>query len=217
KEAVHAASQAIYGTPTTAAAISSINSAISSLNTQASSATVGAAAQASSRYSAAISQASKHYEDAKSRVSAQVSGTPEPVHKQMFSSVEQAYSDSIAAASQGLDDAVEGIQGALHTPAAGGLGETFGMTQGPYQSMSSIASSRLSEGLGHASEQYHSAKQAVGAEPTPAHQAYMASAQAVYYQGIGMAHDRYSSFLEQASSAMATPSTAGYEAYIAAA
>jgi hypothetical protein len=59
-----------------------------------------------------------------------------------------------------------------------------------YASISSLAASQLSQGLSAASAQYESAKIAVGVTPTPVHQQYLDAAQAAYYQGIGVAHDR---------------------------
>jgi len=208
--AVEAASNAIYGTPTTAAAMSSASSLTDSVLSQTASATAGAASAASARYDEAVNQASQHYAAAKSRVSIQVSGTPKPVHQQMFASVESAYSDSVAAASERLQAAISAV-----SPTASASGLFAKSTQGAYESISSIASSRLAEGLGSASAQYESAKVAVGIEPTPAHQAYLASAQRAYYEGIGMAHDRYSSFVNAASSAVGAAPTTGYQVYLA--
>jgi len=177
ESAVTAASQALYGTPTTAAAASSILSFADEVGSQFQSATNNAAAAARSHYDAALSQASGHLEAANSRISVQISGTPKPMHKQMFASVESAYSEAVKAAEKHYKTALAGSPFA-HS------------TQGAYASMSSIASERLAEGLSAASAQYQSAKIMVGAEPTPVHQQYLASAQAAYFQGVGIAHDR---------------------------
>lgn len=82
---------------------------------------------------------------AKSRASVQVSGTPKPVHEQMFSSIESAYSGSLNAASKRLQDALgytESVTSMFSSP-----------TQGVMESISSVASSRLAEGLSQASAQ----------------------------------------------------------------
>ncbi|USW52719.1 hypothetical protein Slin15195_G060380 [Septoria linicola] len=155
-------------------------------------ATAAPLAAASSAYASAALEASKHYDAVMSRVSAQISGTPKPVQEQMYASAESAYSNALNAASARYYS-------------------TF-PTQGYVESISSVASSRLAEGISAAQEQYRSAKIAVGAEPTPAHQQYLASAQAAYYQALGLAHGRYNDFVEAASSAIApTPTATGYQ------
>lgn len=182
--AITAASYAIYGTPTTAAYASS-----------ASSLAADAASVASLKYSEAVAQASSHWVAVRSRVSLEISGTPKPIHEQMYSSAESAYSDAVALASSRLDSAL------LVLPTASAYSA--------YASISSVASSQLSQALKTASAQYHSAKIAVGAEPTPAHQAYLANAQQAYYHGIGVAYDQYSSFVDAAKSAVGA-TTPGY-------
>ncbi|EGP89489.1 uncharacterized protein MYCGRDRAFT_69588 [Zymoseptoria tritici IPO323] len=142
-------------------------------------------AHATSAYSNAMSEAGQHYENAMSRISAKVSGTPAPVHEQMYASVESAYFAAVQAANGRFSNAF------------------VPKTQGTYESISSIAASRLSDSLSAASAQYQSAKVAVGAKPTPVHQQYLASAQAAYYQALGVAHGRYSEFIDAASSAIA--------------
>jgi hypothetical protein len=144
----------------------------------------------------AVSDAQKHYEIVKSRVSAQVTGAPKPVHEQMYSSAEAAYSDAVSAANQRLS-------GAFGAP----------ITQQNYLArISSVASSRLADGVSAAQAQYHRAKVAVGAEPTPVHEQYLTSAQAAYYQALGLAHGRYSEFVDAASSVVApTPTATGIQ------
>jgi hypothetical protein len=143
-----------------------------------------------------MSEAGKHYENAMSRISAQVSGTPAPVHEQMYASVESAYFAAVQAANGRFSNAF------------------VPKTQGVYESISSVAASRLSDSLSAASAQYQSAKIAVGAEPTPVHQQYLASAQAAYYQALGVAHGRYSEFVDAASSAVAPTPTTGISASV---
>jgi len=82
---------------------------------------------------------------AKSRASEQISGTPSPIHAQIYASIESAYSGSLNAASQRLQDALsytDSVSSVLSSP-----------TQGALESISSVASSRLAEGLSQASAQ----------------------------------------------------------------
>ncbi|CAI6341289.1 unnamed protein product [Periconia digitata] len=164
-QAVTAASYAIYGTPAPTAAFYSVQ------------------AQASSRYNDAVSLANEQYTNAKSGLSALVSGTPKPAHQTMFSMIEKAYSDSLAAASERLEVAAQYTDSAKTYVA--------GPTQGYFESVSSIASSRLSEGISAASAQFTS-------QPTPA----LEGARRQYYEAIGLAHARYSDFVGAASSAL---------------
>jgi hypothetical protein len=206
--AVAAASQAIYGTPTPVGYASSASSVAASIAAQAAQTSESVAIAAASKYQEASAQAQSHYDAAKSRIYEQMAGTAKPVHRQMFQSAKSAYSDAISAASERYGSAAE----ALPTVAP-----VFEKVEDAYASISAIAASRLSEGLSAASAQYQSAKIAVGAEPTPAGQAYLASAQQAYYQGIGYAHDQYSSFVGAASSAVGATPTTGWQAYVAAA
>jgi hypothetical protein len=206
--AVAAASQVIYGTPSPVGYAASASSAAASIAAQAAQTSESVAIAAASRYEEASAQAQSHYDAAKSRIYDQMAGTAKPVHRQMFQSAKSAYSDAISAASERYGSAAE----ALPTVAP-----VFEKVEDAYASISAIAASRLSEGLSAASAQYQSAKIAVGAEPTPAGQAYLASAQQAYYQGIGYAHDQYSSFVGAASSAVGATPTTGWQAYVAAA
>lgn len=63
-------------------------------------------------------------------------------------------------------------------------------------------------------DRYENAKMAVGAQPTPAHQQYLAEAQKHYYQGVGLAHDQYSRFLGAASIAVHGTPTPVYESLL---
>ncbi|KAK4980747.1 hypothetical protein LTR66_010373, partial [Elasticomyces elasticus] len=206
--AVTAASYVIYGSPAPAgqSIVSQVSSVAVSISSQIGSFGGGAVSMASMRYDQAIDLAQNQYSVAKSRVSVQAAETPEPVHERLYASIETAYSDSMSLAREKLDKALgytATITGAVPTS-----------TQAPLESISSIASVRLAEGLSIASQQYTSAKNAFGAQPTPANQAYLASAQRAYYEGIGMAHDRYSAFLNAASSAISGPSPPAYQSFI---
>lgn len=204
QSAVAAASQAIHGTSAKVEAESSLPSVVDEMGSQFQSATDYAVAAARSHYDAALSQASSHLEAAKSLISVQVSGTPEPMNNKMFASAESAYSEAVEAAGSNYKTALAG------SPFAYSIQDAYG-------SISRIASERLAEGLKAASAQYQSAKIMVGAEPTPVHQQYLMSAQAAYYQAVGLAHDRYSSFLQEASNAVGATPTPAYQAYLAAA
>ncbi|KAG9236728.1 hypothetical protein BJ875DRAFT_455792 [Amylocarpus encephaloides] len=181
-EAVSAARAIIYGTP-----VPILDSA---------------ATQASKAYSNAISRASEQYSLARSIVSAQISGKPKPVHEEMFSSVEAAYSDSVAAASSKLQAAASLASSAV-----------YGAPSGALESATSVAQSRLSEGLDAASSRYQQAKDYVAAVNTraPQKQKMLMQMQEQYYAGIGMAHARYSEFIEAASSAVMPKPTPFHE------
>ncbi|KAF2015601.1 hypothetical protein BU24DRAFT_181385 [Aaosphaeria arxii CBS 175.79] len=161
--AVTAASYAIYGTPTPTAVFQTIQ------------------IQASSRYDQVVSLANEQLSSAKSQLSVLASGTTKPAHETMLSLIEKAYSDSVAAASERLQVALQ-YTDSVKSYAAG-------PTQGYFESVSSVAASKLSEGISAASAQFTS-------KPTPA----LDNAHRQYYEAIGLAHARYSEFLEAASS-----------------
>ncbi|KAF2114135.1 hypothetical protein BDV96DRAFT_647616 [Lophiotrema nucula] len=167
-QAVSAASYAIYGTPAPTALFNNVQS------------------EASSRYSDTLNLANEQYTNAKSQLSALVSGTPKPAHETLLSMVDKAYSDSVAAASERLQAALQ-YTDSIKSYAAG-------PTQGYFESVSSVAASKLSEGLSAATAQFTS-------QPTPA----LEGARRQYYEAIGLAHARYSEFLGAASSAVYGP------------
>ncbi|KNG48141.1 hypothetical protein DDE82_004827 [Stemphylium lycopersici] len=167
-QAVTAASYAIYGTPTPTAVIKTVQ------------------IEASSRYNDAVSVASEQFENAKAQLSLLVSGEPQPAHSTMLSYFEKAYSDSVAAASERLSNAMQ-YTDSVKSYAAG-------PTQGYFESVSSIASSRLSDGLSQASAQF-----------IPQSTGVADGARRQYYEAIGLAHARYSEFVDAASSAVSGP------------
>jgi hypothetical protein len=125
EQAITAASWAIYGTPTPV---------LQSL-----------ASRASSRYDEVASAAKDQYSVALSKASVAVSGTPKPAHEPILSSIEEAYLGSLSAASEQLHSALgytNSISSFWARP-----------TQGVFESISSVASSRLQEGLSQASAQ----------------------------------------------------------------
>jgi hypothetical protein len=155
------------------------------------------AAKATEAYSAALSRASDNFAHARSIISAQISGEPKPYHQEMLGSLETAYIDSVAAARARLQDAVSAASTVVYgtpTPAY----------QSVWGSLSSAAQSRLSDGLSAASAQYEEAKSYVASlnAPTPTQQKLLDQIQEQYYAGVGMAHARYSDFINAASSAV---------------
>ncbi|QSZ31867.1 hypothetical protein DSL72_001436 [Monilinia vaccinii-corymbosi] len=159
-----------------------------------------AASSAKAAYSDALSRASEYYSQAQSVVLAQVSGTPKPVHQEMLNSVESAYSDAVNAANSRLQLALSGASTAI-----------YGVPTGAFESIRSVAASRLSDGLKAASAQYDAAKSHIGPALNPAAQQLLHQAQNQYYAGIGLAHVRYSEFLEAASSAVMPTQTSFHQ------
>ncbi|KAH7023904.1 hypothetical protein EDB80DRAFT_57609 [Ilyonectria destructans] len=158
---------------------------------------------AQAAYSSAVSRASEQYSSALSVVSAQIYGTPKPVHGQLLSSVSNAYQSAVSAASDKFNNAVEGIKGTPATP-------TTTPTFVDWQNVESIAAQRLNEGRLWAEVQYQSALIALGlatsATPTPSTvmEKYYEQAKFNYYAGLGIAQDRYYSFMAGASSALSS-------------
>ncbi|EOA83317.1 uncharacterized protein SETTUDRAFT_22019 [Exserohilum turcica Et28A] len=179
-QAVTAASYAIYGTPTPTAVIQTIQ------------------IEASSRYNEAVSMASAQLENAKAQLSLLISGEPQPAHQTMLSYFEKAYSDSVAAASERLSNAMQYTQSVKDYAAS--------PNQGYFESVSSIASSRLAEGLSQASAQF-----------LPQSTGVAEGARRQYYEAIGLAHARYSEFMGAASSAINGPQQGTVESLASAA
>jgi hypothetical protein len=157
------------------------------------------AAQAA--YSNAIALAADRYSSAFSVVSAQVESTPKPVHEQLFSSVSAAYDGAVSAASQKFNDAVaaasSGVYHTAPTPTKSG-------SLPDWKKVEAIAAQRLNEGKLWAEVQYQSVLIALGAAtptPTSPPEKYYEQARYHYYAGLGIAQDRYSSFMSAASSA----------------
>ncbi|KJK94469.1 hypothetical protein H633G_01674 [Metarhizium anisopliae BRIP 53284] len=162
-------------------------------------ASVTSAAQAA--YSSAVALAADRYSSAFSVVSAQVGGTSRPVHEQLFSSVSAVYDGAVSAASKKFNDAVaaasSGVYNTAPTP-------TKSSNLPDWKKVESIAAQRLSEGKLWAEIQYQSiliALQLATPTPTSPSEKYYEQAKYHYYAGLGMAQDRYSSFMAAASSA----------------
>lgn len=163
-------------------------------------AAASAAAAARAVYSSAVSAASNRYSSALSVVSAQIDGTPRPVDEQLFSSVSAAYDKAVSAASGKLDAAVDAASSGVY----GKPTPTRPARHAGWEKAESVAARHLNEGRLWAEVQYQSALMALGlATPTPMSPADKLVEQAKfnYYAGLGLAQDRYTSFMSAASSA----------------
>ncbi|CAL3970748.1 unnamed protein product [Diplocarpon coronariae] len=185
-EAIAAASAIIYGTPAPI--------------------TDSVAARATAAYNAAVSGANERYDAARSLISAQISGEPKPAHEEILSSIKAAYKNNLAAASSEL-------QSSLSAGSTAFYGTPTPTYQSILSSISSVAHVKLSEGINAASAQYANGKSYVAAIKTPApdKQKLLGQMQDQYYAGLGMAHARYSEFMDSASSAVLPRQTPAYE------
>ncbi|PNS17913.1 hypothetical protein CAC42_3872 [Sphaceloma murrayae] len=127
---------------------------------------------------------------AASRISEQISGTPKPIHEEMLHSVQDSYWGALHAARSKYDAVIAQTKKFEQS------------TQAPYESLSSVASENLAKALQSVSSRYSEATSAAGLAPTPAHQSVIGEAQRQYYEGIGFAHDQYSSYLRYATRAL---------------
>ncbi|KAI1169537.1 hypothetical protein F4777DRAFT_208934 [Nemania sp. FL0916] len=170
---------------------------------------------AQSAYTAAIAKAADQYARAMSVASVQVVGKPTPAHEEIFSSVSSGYFQAMAAASSQLHEAMatasENIYGTPTTKWAPAMPTVPSVD---WERVQSIANHRLQDSLNWASEQYESAKVAIGAaEPTPSTYLQEAEKRAEklfdqakhnYFAGIGIAHAQYTEFLSAASGAVSS-------------
>lgn len=142
---------------------------------------------ASSAFADSTSQAKILYEIAKSQVMGQMAQSSAPAHSQVLSSIESAYSGAVKYATQEFEARIGAIKA---TPTSAG----------PLAYISSVASSRLSEGLTLASEQL--ALHTVPATTSAGFQPFVLDAQRRYYEAVGVAHDHYTAFVSTASEAV---------------
>ncbi|KAJ5805687.1 uncharacterized protein N7503_003289 [Penicillium pulvis] len=147
------------------------------------------ALQASSAFADSTSNAKVLYEIAKSQVMGQMAQSSEPAHAQVLSSIESAYSGAVNYATNEFDAKIAAIR-ATPTPA------------GPLAQISSIASSRLSEGLSVASEKLAHIQPIPSQTSSAGLQPYVLDAQRRYYEAVGLAHDHYTAFVSTASHAV---------------
>ncbi|USP77692.1 uncharacterized protein yc1106_04966 [Curvularia clavata] len=168
-QAVTAASYAIFGTPTPTAVIQTIQ------------------IEASSRYNDAVSAASQQLENVKSQLSSLISGQPQPAHQTLLSYFEKAYSDSVEAAKVRMSNAMQYTESVKRPLAA--------TQSGFLESVSSSASSRLSEALSRASDEFFP-------QSTLAPEGALRQG---YYEAVGKAHVYYSAIINAASDAVTNP------------
>ncbi|KAJ5663499.1 hypothetical protein N7507_004230 [Penicillium longicatenatum] len=145
--------------------------------------------QASSAFADSTSNAKILYDIAKSQVMGQMAQTSEPAHAQILSSIESAYSGAVNYATKEFDAKIAAVR-ATPTPA------------GPLAQISSIASSRLSEGLSVASEKLAHIQPIPSQTNSAGLQPYILDAQRRYYEAVGLAHDHYTAFVSTASHAV---------------
>lgn len=160
---------------------------------------------ASSAFADSTDQAKVLYEIAKSQVLGQMAESSAPAHAQLLASIESAYSGSLKYATDELESKLHAVR-ATPTPS----------TAGPLAQISSIASSRLNQGLSLASEQLTQvqppATTATASLPRGGLDPFVLDAQRRYYEAVGLAHDHYSAFVSTASGAVygsPTPTPAG--------
>ncbi|KAJ5365172.1 hypothetical protein N7517_008058 [Penicillium concentricum] len=148
---------------------------------------------ASSAFADSTDQAKVLYEIAKSQVLGQMAESSAPVHAQLLASIESAYSGSLKYATDELESKLCAVR-ATPTPS----------NAGPLAQISSIASSRLSQGLSLASEQLAQVQPpaTTASLPRAGLQPFVLDAQRRYYEAVGLAHDHYSAFVSTASGAV---------------
>ncbi|CAI7591438.1 unnamed protein product [Penicillium crustosum] len=202
-EASNAVSEAIHGTPL------SPGEKISSEASQKYSDAVAAASSvmygtatpvvqslmggASSAFADSTDQARVLYEIAKSQVLGQMAESSAPAHAQLLASIESAYSGSLKYATDELESKLHPAR-ATPTPS----------NAGPLAQISSIASSRLNQGLSLASEQLAQVQPpaTTASLPQGGLDPFVLDAQRRYYEAVGLAHDHYSAFVSTASGAV---------------
>ncbi|KAJ6110174.1 hypothetical protein N7486_002409 [Penicillium sp. IBT 16267x] len=145
--------------------------------------------QASSAFADSTSNAKILYEIAKSQVMGQMAQSSVPAHAQILSSIESAYSGAVKYATKEFDAKIAAVR-ATPTPT------------GPLAQISSIASSRLSEGLSVASEKLAYIQPIPSQTSSAGLQPYVLDAQRRYYEAVGLAHDHYTAFVSTASHAV---------------
>ncbi|KAI1261873.1 hypothetical protein F5Y18DRAFT_188640 [Xylariaceae sp. FL1019] len=174
-------------------------------------ASITSAAQAA--YTAAMVGAADNYAKAISAVSAQIHGEPKPAHEEMLSSVSSGYFSAMAAANSQLSVVMDAASKSVYgTPTTKWMPEMPTVPSVDWEKVQSIAQQNLQDSVNWASDQYESARVAIGAaEPTPSTYLEAAEKRAEkladqakhnYYAGVGIAHARYSEFLSAASTAM---------------
>lgn len=147
----------------------------------------------SSAFADSTDQAKVLYEIAKSQVLGQMAESSAPAHAQLLASIESAYSGSLKYATDKLESKLHAAR-ATPTPS----------NAGPLAQISSIASSRLNQGLSLASEQLAQVQPpaTTASLPQGGLDPFVLDAQRRYYEAVGLAHDHYSAFVSTASGAV---------------
>ncbi|KAJ5591568.1 uncharacterized protein N7459_001937 [Penicillium hispanicum] len=160
--------------------------------------TADAHSQASSSFAGSTANAKILYDIAKSQIMGQMAQSSAPAHIQILSSIESAYSGAVQYATEEFESRIGAVK-ATPTPSSAG----------PLVRISSIASSRLNEGLSLASEQLASIQPITSAPSSAGLQPFVLDAQRRYYEAVGLAHDHYTAFVSTASEAVyGTPTPA---------
>lgn len=146
-------------------------------------------ADASSVFADSTAQARILYDIAKSQVMGQMTQSKVPAHSELLSSIESAYSGAVQYATKEFESRTNAIR-VTPTPA------------GPLEHISSLASSRLHEGLSIASEQLAQVTHTAPATSSAGLQPFVLDAQRRYYEAVGLAHDHYTAFVSTASEAV---------------
>ncbi|CAG8134453.1 unnamed protein product [Penicillium salamii] len=147
--------------------------------------------EASSAFADSTAQAKVLYDIAKSQVLGQMAQSSAPAHAQLLASIESAYSGSLQYATEKLESNINAVR-ATPTPSSAG----------PLVQISSIASSRLNQGLSLASEQLAQVRQTATATSSSGLEPYVLDAQRRYYEAVGLAHDHFTAFVSTASDAV---------------
>ncbi|CAG8156882.1 unnamed protein product [Penicillium olsonii] len=164
--------------------------------------------EASSAFSDSTAQAKILYDIAKSQVLGQMAQSSAPAHAQLLASIESAYSGSLQYATEKLESNINAVR-VTPTPSAAG----------PLAQISSIASSRLSQGLSLASEQLAQVQQPAATASSAGLEPFVLDAQRRYYEAVGLAHDHFTAFVSTASNAVyssptPTPAPRSFEGLI---
>ncbi|KAJ5621340.1 hypothetical protein N7528_006123 [Penicillium herquei] len=150
----------------------------------------GAYSQASAAFADSTANAKVLYEIAKSQILGQTAESSAPSHAGILSSIESAYSGAVKYATDDFESRIAAIKA---TPTT---------TAGPLVQISSIASSRLSEGLSAASEKLAHIQPIPSPTSSAGLQPFVLDAQRRYYEAVGLAHDHYTAFVSTASQAV---------------
>jgi hypothetical protein len=157
------------------------------------------------------SVASEQYAKAMYAASSVLFGTPQPATESIYSEVSDQISAALKAASEAVYGTPTPVYESYASQATSAYGQATNQAQSAMSSISSVASSRLQDGLSQASAQYTKARLAVGLQPPPLHEQYLSEAKRRYYEGLGVAHEQYIDFVSAASSAVYGTPTPYYQ------